>query len=132
VIRLPSAAKDQFLAILSHYLRTPLTPIFAILAAIERYPDLPETIRLDLLVINRNLQLEARLIDDLLDLTRINKGKIALQREITDVHNLIRSVRPLCQVAIDTQWFGSRCDSKLPAIMCFGTPVGFNKCFGTF
>ena len=99
--RAASAAKDQFLAILSHELRTPLTPIFAILAAIERYPDLPETIRSDLLVITRNLQLEARLIDDLLDLTRISKGKISLQREITDVHNLIRSVRQLCQVAID-------------------------------
>ena len=101
--RAASAAKDQFLAILSHELRTPLTPIFAILAAIERYPDLPETIRSDLLVITRNLQLEARLIDDLLDLTRISKGKISLQREITDVHNLIRSVRQLCQVAIDDQ-----------------------------
>ena len=91
--RAASAAKDQFLAILSHELRTPLTPIFAILATIERYPDLPETIRSDLLVISRNLQLEARLIDDLLDLTRINKGKISLLREIVDVHELIRSVR---------------------------------------
>jgi signal transduction histidine kinase/CheY-like chemotaxis protein len=98
-----SAAKDQFLAILSHELRTPLTPIFAILATIGRYPDLPEKIRSDLLVISRNLQLEARLIDDLLDLTRINKGKILLLRESVDVHALIRSVRQLCQIAIDTQ-----------------------------
>jgi signal transduction histidine kinase/anti-sigma regulatory factor (Ser/Thr protein kinase) len=101
-----SAAKDQFLAILSHELRTPLTPIFAILATIGRYPDLPEIIRSDLLVISRNLQLEARLIDDLLDLTRINKGKILLVREIVDVHELIRSVRQLCQIAIDTQQVG--------------------------
>jgi signal transduction histidine kinase len=98
-----SAAKDQFLAILSHELRTPLTPIFAILATIGRYPDLPEIIRSDLLVVSRNLQLEARLIDDLLDLTRINKGKILLLRESVDVHALIRSVRQLCQLAIDTQ-----------------------------
>jgi signal transduction histidine kinase/ActR/RegA family two-component response regulator len=101
--RAASAAKDQFLAILSHELRTPLTPIFAILASMERSPDLPEPIRSDLLVINRNLQLEARLIDDLLDVTRINKGKVSLQREITDIHNLIRSVRQLCQVALETQ-----------------------------
>jgi signal transduction histidine kinase len=101
--RAASAAKDQLLAVLSHELRTPLTPIFAILAAIERYPDVPEQIRSDLHVIGRNLQLEARLIDDLLDLTRINKGKISLVREIVDMHDLIRSVRQLCQVAVDAQ-----------------------------
>jgi signal transduction histidine kinase len=101
--RAASAAKDQFLAVLSHELRTPLTPIFAILATIERYPDLPETIRSDLSVISRNLQLEARLIDDLLDLTRINKGKVSLLRRIIDFHDLIRSVRQLCQIAVNAQ-----------------------------
>jgi signal transduction histidine kinase len=101
--RAASAAKDQFLAMLSHELRTPLTPIFAILATMEQYPDLPQAIHSDLLAISRNLQLEARLIDDLLDLTRISKGKISVQREITDVHGLIRSVRQLCQVEIDKQ-----------------------------
>jgi signal transduction histidine kinase/ActR/RegA family two-component response regulator len=101
--RAASAAKDQLLAILSHELRTPLTPIFAILASFERYPDLPETIRSDLHVISRNLQLQARLIDDLLDLTRVSQGKISLQREITDVHTLIQSVRQLCEIAIDRQ-----------------------------
>jgi signal transduction histidine kinase len=101
--RAASAAKDQFLAILSHELRTPLTPIFAILAGIEQHPDLPESIRSDLLAISRNLQLEARLIDDLLDLTRIGQGKITLQRQSTDVHTLIRSVQQLCQAAIEEQ-----------------------------
>jgi signal transduction histidine kinase/CheY-like chemotaxis protein len=101
--RAASAAKDQFLAILSHELRTPLTPIFAIIAGIEQNPDLPESIRSDLLAISRNLQLEARLIDDLLDLTRIGQGKISLQRQSTDVHSLILSVRQLCQAAVEEQ-----------------------------
>ena len=101
-----SAAKDQFLAILSHELRTPLTPIFAVLTAMEEYRDLPEKMRSDLLVISRNLQLEAQLIDDLLDLTRISRGKISLRREITDVHSLIRSVSQLCQGEIDKQQIG--------------------------
>src|SRR6185312_16358331 len=67
----------------------------------ERHPDLPEAIRSDLLIVDHNLQLEARLIDDLLDLTRINKGKISLRRETVDVHTLIRSVHQLCQGAIE-------------------------------
>jgi CheY-like chemotaxis protein len=118
--RAASAAKDQFLAILSHELRTPLTPIFAILATIERYPELPEKIRSDLLVINRNLQLEARLIDDLLDLTRINKGKISLLCEIVDIHKLIRSVGQLCQVAIDAQQVRLEMHLEAPRHHLFG------------
>lgn len=96
-----TAARDQFLAILSHELRTPLTPVFGILDAFEKSPDLPEIIRSDILVIRRNLQLEARLIDDLLDLTRIGEAKLSLNREITDVHALIQSVYELCKAAID-------------------------------
>jgi signal transduction histidine kinase/CheY-like chemotaxis protein len=98
-----SAARDQFLAVLSHELRTPLMPIFTILSTIERYPDVPEIIRSDLHVIRRNLQLEARLIDDLLDLTSVTKGKLSLQREVTDVHNLIRIVCNLCQETMEKQ-----------------------------
>jgi len=95
-----SASRDQFLAILSHELRTPLTPVFGILDAFEKSPDLPEIVRSDLLVIRRNLQLEARLIDDLLDLARIRETKLSLNREITDVHALIQSVYELCKPAI--------------------------------
>jgi signal transduction histidine kinase/CheY-like chemotaxis protein len=98
-----SAAKDQFLAILSHELRTPLTPIFAILNEMEHYADLPAHAVSDLQVIRRNLQLETRLIDDLLDLTLISTGKLSLQREITDVHALIQSVVELCQEEISKQ-----------------------------
>ncbi|MBV8586917.1 MAG: response regulator [Verrucomicrobia bacterium] len=101
--RAASAAKDQFLAILSHELRTPLTPIFAILNGIEQYADLPGRVASDLQVIKRNLQLETRLIDDLLDLTLISKGKLSVQREITDVHALIRSVGELCEDEINKQ-----------------------------
>jgi len=117
-----SAAKDQFLAILSHELRTPLTPVFAVLAAMEEYSGLPEKIRSDLSVISRNLQLEAQLIDDLLDLTRISKGKISLRREITDVHSLIRSVCQLCHPEIDKQQIGFELHLEASRYHVFGDP----------
>lgn len=127
--RAASAAKDQFLAILSHELRTPLTPIFAILASMDRDPELPEKIRSDLLVVSRNLQLEARLIDDLLDVTRINKGKISLTKEIIDLHNLIQSVRQLCQVAIDAQQVQFKLQLEAPLYHVLGDPGRLQQVF---
>jgi PAS domain S-box-containing protein len=85
-----SRAKDDFLASLSHELRTPLTPALLTLVSLEDDPEFPEAFRDDLAVIRRNIQLEARLIDDLLDLTRVSRGKLLLHPEITNVHELLR------------------------------------------
>ncbi|MDQ6809239.1 MAG: ATP-binding protein [Verrucomicrobiota bacterium] len=79
-------AKDQFLAMLSHELRTPLTPVLMTIAALQQQPQIAETFREDLDVLQRNVELESRLIDDLLDLTRIRHGKLELHRDAVDVH----------------------------------------------
>ena len=71
-----SAAKDRFLATLSHELRTPLTPVMASVHRLERRSDLGPGMAESLAMIRRNVELEARLIDDLLDLTRIARGKV--------------------------------------------------------
>src|SRR5438045_490719 len=81
--------KDQFLAIVSHELRTPLTPALAAAAMLESDATLPPQIRKDLSVIRRNIEVEARLIDDLLDITRIVRGKLELRRQVVDVHSLL-------------------------------------------
>ncbi len=79
-------AKDQFLAMLSHELRTPLTPVLMTIASLQREHDIPERVRRDLEVVRRNVELEALLIDDLLDLTRIAHGKLELRNDAIDVH----------------------------------------------
>jgi len=84
-----SAAKDQFIAVLSHELRTPLTPVLLMVGAMEQDESLPEEARDSLGMVRRNVELEARLIDDLLDLTRISKGKVRFQWEAVDVHEVI-------------------------------------------
>ena len=81
-----NGAKDEFLAALSHELRTPLTPALITAAALEKNLTLPESVRLDLALIRRNVELEARLIDDLLDLTLITHGKLSLQAGAVDLH----------------------------------------------
>jgi len=84
-------AKDDFLAVLSHELRTPLTPALAAASYLAEHEDLSPQLREEVVAIRTSVRLEARLIDDLLDLTRINRGKIELHLEVVDVHNLLRN-----------------------------------------
>jgi Osmosensitive K+ channel histidine kinase len=94
---LANAAKDQFLALLSHELRNPLSPVIAMVGELEaRSSDDPE-VRQPLAVIRRNVELEARLIDDLLDVTRIAKGKLQLSLEVTSIHETLRRAYEICR-----------------------------------
>jgi signal transduction histidine kinase/ActR/RegA family two-component response regulator len=91
-------AKDQFLAVLSHELRTPLTPVLATVTAMEEDPTIPADARASLRIVRRNVELEARLIDDLLDLTRVNRGKLHMVSEVVAVHDLVRTaIETACQ-----------------------------------
>lgn len=80
-----SRAKDDFLAALSHELRTPLSPVLLLSSERAGQTSLDEPVRLDFETIRHNVELEARLIDDLLDLTRITRGKLTLQRRPLDL-----------------------------------------------
>jgi two-component system CheB/CheR fusion protein len=84
-----NAAKDRFLATLSHELRTPLTPILIWAGGMVNDPSLSPEIDEGLRMICRNVELEARLIDDLLDLTRIARGKLQLHLRKSDAHDLL-------------------------------------------
>ncbi len=96
-------AKDQFLAALSHELRTPLTPVLATLTTWEASDELPKSFLADIQMLRRNVELEARLIDDLLDLNRIVKGKLSLNLELVDAHELVNSVVAMFQSEINAK-----------------------------
>ena len=89
-------AKDQFLAVLSHELRTPLTPVLLATSMLEGSPELPPHLAEYAQMIRRNVELEARLIDDLLDLTRITRGKLQLNLTAVDVHEALRRAVEIC------------------------------------
>src|SRR5437660_240547 len=115
-----SEAKDRFLAMLSHELRTPLTPVLASILTLENENNIPANVRELLQLIRRNVELEARLIDDLLDLTRISKGKVQLGFEIVDAHTLLRNALEICQSEIEQKKLELRtefaaCDVSLQA-----------------
>ena len=84
-----SKAKDEFLATLSHELRTPLSPVLMVATSMELDPNMPTEAREQAGIIRRNAELEARLIDDLLDHTRITHGKVNLVLAVVDVHALL-------------------------------------------
>src|SRR6266478_1572455 len=106
-----SEAKDRFLAMLSHELRTPLTPVLASVFMLEREDNVPKVMHESLQLIRRNVELEARLIDDLLDLTRISKGKVQLSFEIVDAHTLLRNALEICQSEIEQKKLELRSES---------------------
>ncbi|HWA27899.1 MAG TPA: ATP-binding protein [Lacunisphaera sp.] len=96
-----SNAKDDFLAALSHELRTPLNPVLLVATEAAADPTLPAVVRADFDQIARHVQLEARLIDDLLDLTRITRGKLNLYLQPVDGHAALRQALATTQADID-------------------------------
>lgn len=91
-------AKDHFLAVLSHELRTPLTPVLMSVQLLEREESLDDRTRRTMGMIRRNIELEARLIDDLLDLTRVSKGKVILNIQDVDINLVLRQAVQTCSV----------------------------------
>ncbi len=84
-------AKDHFLAIVSHELRTPLTPVLMTVNSLSRRTDLPERVREGLQMIKRNVEIESHFIDDLLEVTRINRQKFEIVKKPLDLHEVIRA-----------------------------------------
>jgi PAS domain S-box-containing protein len=93
-------SKDRFLAVLSHELRTPLSPVLMSVTAMEADPALPPAMREEMLMIRRNIELETRLIDDLLDVSRIVSGKLALHPRTVDLNEKIKNVTQICREQI--------------------------------
>ena len=96
-------AKDHFLAVLSHELRTPLTPVVMGLSMLQDRPDLDPAMRETLEMVRRNVELEARLIDDLLDVSRIAQGKIELSRGPVELCTVIQRAVEVCKPDIEAR-----------------------------
>jgi len=121
-------SKDRFLAMLSHELRTPLTPVLTTLSAWEA-ADLPDEIMPEVRMLRRNIELEARLIDDLLDINRIITGKLALSREPADVHNLLDSVARMYQSEIHAKRISLNIKLDAKSFHVSGDPARLQQVF---
>lgn len=128
-LRHASKAKDDFLAVLSHELRTPLTPALAAAGYLADHDDLPAELRDEANAIRAGVQLEARLIDDLLDLTRITRGKIELDRQIVDAHDLVQKTLEIVREDVRRSRLDVVSDLKATDYHVLADPVRLQQVF---
>lgn len=123
-----SRTKDDFIAVLSHELRTPLNAIIGWVHILKRRGSTPEgTKGLD--AIERNVKTQARIISDILDVSRINSGKLRLDREWTDPADLVLSSIDALSGSIDEKRIRVEAtvqDARAPAYL---DPARFQQIF---
>ncbi|HEX8114463.1 MAG TPA: ATP-binding protein, partial [Kofleriaceae bacterium] len=91
-------AKDEFLAVLSHELRTPLAALQASIDLLLRLPTLDEPRALSALrIMERNVKLQTRLVNDLLDMSRLVRGKLTLERAPMRLGEVVLSAAETCR-----------------------------------
>lgn len=111
-------AKDRFLAVLSHELRSPLSTILGWSQILIARNDLSESNRKALSAIERNAHVQADLIDELLDVSRVVTGKLHLDLDVVDFSAIVRSAVASVRSEVDTR-IDIQCD--LPASEVFVT-----------
>jgi two-component system CheB/CheR fusion protein len=103
VAELANRAKDYFLAVLSHELRTPLAPVVMGVSMLQDRKDLDRDMRETLQIVRRSAEMEARLIDDLLDITRISRGTVELYKQRVDLGMVIDYAVEVCRPDIEAR-----------------------------
>jgi signal transduction histidine kinase len=124
-----NAAKDQFLALLSHELRSPLSPVIAMVGELEAELQDSRPVREALEVVRRNVELEARLIDDLLDVTRIAKGKLQLSFETICVHQILQRAYEICREEITAKNLEAKFHLRATKTHVEGDPARLQQVF---
>jgi len=122
-------AKDDFIAALSHELRTPLTPVLLTVSALKDEASLSSDLRNQIDLIHHNIRLEARLIDDLLDVSKIAHGKISLQHEGVDVRSLLSKALEIMREEIVRKGIAIRVEAGAQQVRAYGDPARLQQVF---
>jgi signal transduction histidine kinase len=125
-------AKDLFLASLSHELRTPLSPILGWTRILRSGKTDPALIAKGLDVIERNAQLQAHLIDDLLDVSRIVTNKLTIEREPTDLRAVVRQAVETVLDRATAQGISLKVDLTNGPVIVQGSPMRLQQIIWNF
>jgi len=122
-------AKDDFIAALSHELRTPLTPVLLTVSALQDEESLSPDLRNQIDLIRHNVQMEARLIDDLLDVSKIAHGKISLQSEAVDISALLSKALEIMREDVVRKGIAIQIESGAQYVRAYGDPARLQQVF---
>jgi signal transduction histidine kinase len=112
--------KDEFLAVLSHELRTPLNPILGWVQLMRQRKFNQAGIEKALEIIERNAKIQINLIDDLLDVSRILKGKLVLKKELIDLRDVVRSAIDTVQLSANIKKIAIKSTTPVDSCMVLG------------
>ena len=113
ILRETGRRKDEFLAMLSHELRNPLAPIRNTIEVLRRRADAAEEVRWSYDLIERQLSHLTRLVEDLLDVSRITYGRLEIRREPADLAAIVRDAAVAVQPELGAK--GLQLQVELPA-----------------
>ncbi|HUQ04689.1 MAG TPA: ATP-binding protein [Kofleriaceae bacterium] len=116
-----SRAKDEFLAMLGHELRNPLAPIVTAVHLMRQRGGL--AIDRELTVVERQSQHLVRLVDDLLDVARITRGKVELKKEVIDVAAVVAKALEMARPLLDQNRHCLDLDVPFDDLRVFGDPA---------
>jgi signal transduction histidine kinase len=122
--------KDEFLAMLAHELRNPLAPILNAVQLMRKKTLADPQLLWSREVIERQLAHLTRLVDDLLDVSRITRGKINLSREIVELADLVARAVETVQPLIAERGHQLTLDVADPSIRVFGDPLRLTQALG--
>lgn len=114
-------AKSEFLAMLGHELRNPLAPIVTALDLMKRRGDMKTSREQE--IIQRQVQHLIRLVDDLLNISRITRGKVSLRKETVELADVIGKAVEMAHLLIEQRGHRLNLDIPPSGVRCHGDPV---------
>ncbi len=122
-------AAEDFFTNLGHELRTPLTPVLSLVSSSLAEPNLPADVRQSFSLIQRNVQNEARLIDDLLDLLRLLDGRFEVRQEPVDLHTCLEAGLNACRSDLEPRRIAVQFDFEASAPSSLGDAPRLSRLF---
>lgn len=122
--------KDEFLATLAHELRNPLAPIRSSLQILKMPRIDAVTAKLTQDVMERQVHHLVRLVDDLLDVSRVMRGKIELRREPVELATVVARAVETAQSLIDAQGHRLNVDLPVESLLLYADPVRLTQVVG--